>query len=77
MIVVAGIRETVDGVRAARKRCLELSKEHPTQWVAANRETSDPQRRVVHLLEPVAFAGIEPIAEDEAAPLLADQEAMF
>lgn len=75
-IQVAGIREIVDGVQEARKRCLALSKEYPSHWVAANRDTHDPERRVVHLLEPSALAGVE--SEDDApAGPLPDQEAMF
>lgn len=74
-IQVAGIREIVDGVQEARKRCLALSKEYPSHWVAANRDTHDPQRRVVHLLEPSALA----YEGDEAEPVepLPEQEAMF
>lgn len=71
----AHLTEEVNGVHAARKRCLALSKEYPSHWVAAHRlDTHDPTQRVVHLIEPSAL-----VTDDDApvAPTLADQEAMF
>lgn len=57
--------ETVDGVAAAKKRCLALSKEHPARWIDARRGPREP----VHILEPLAFVE-EPVQE----PLLPEQE---